>query len=231
MANTAVVYSRSYAGKDLRFEPSGGLLHSALVMQDQQTDTYWSIMTGDAIGGKMKGTPLRELPVGAKARWGDWVKRHPDTLVLSVNGEEDESSNPYEQYFRSDKGFGNAKARDKRLRTKTPVYTFRIGKKTYAVPFRAIEGGAAFKLKETTVFLYRPKNVPMFHSTAAFQALGGEFKKRDGVWYYTQSGGRFDARSQRFEGGDSAQPRPLKGFDTFWYTWSLTNPQTEILGR
>jgi hypothetical protein len=52
-------------------------LHSALVMQDKETDSYWSIMTGDS---------LAELPLGVKSQWKDWVASHPDTVVLSVEG-------------------------------------------------------------------------------------------------------------------------------------------------
>jgi len=69
------VYGRSYGGQDLRFEASGGLMHAALVMRDKETDTYWSIMTGDAIAGDLRGTPLEELPLGEKAQWKDWVAR------------------------------------------------------------------------------------------------------------------------------------------------------------
>ncbi|MEM8931136.1 MAG: hypothetical protein AAGE94_08170, partial [Acidobacteriota bacterium] len=40
---------------------------------------------------------------------------------------------------------------------------------------------------------------------------------------------RFDPTSRRFGGYDGVLPS-LDGFDTFWYIWSLTNPDTELLG-
>jgi uncharacterized protein DUF3179 len=111
------VYGRRYAEQELRFEASGGLMHSALVTRDKETGSYWPIMTGVAAAGKMKGTPLQELPVGVKMPWRDWVREHPDTVVLSVDGVEHVENNPYDQYFASDSGFQESSAKDKRLPT------------------------------------------------------------------------------------------------------------------
>ena len=61
-------------------------MQGSLVMQDKETDSYWSIMTGKSEGGAQGGTRLNELPVGVKLQWKEWVRRHPDTVVLSVDG-------------------------------------------------------------------------------------------------------------------------------------------------
>ncbi len=53
------MYSRDYEGKTLKFEPSGGLVNGALILQDKETDTYWSIMEGKAIEGKLSGNAAR----------------------------------------------------------------------------------------------------------------------------------------------------------------------------
>lgn len=222
------MYGRKYGERTLRFEPSGGLLQASLVMQDKETDSYWSIMTGDSIAGQHKGTRLRELPVGKKAQWKEWVAEHPDTLVLSVDGVE-EGDYGYEEYFESDEGFGGLEASDARLATKQPIYSFQIDGKAYAVPFTAFEGGAAFRIKGAgEIFLYRPADVAIFYSTHAFQSSG--FENRDGHWHDAASGARFDPGKGVFEGGQGASPSRLPGFDTFWYNWSLIHPDTEILG-
>ena len=56
------MYSRSYAGQELRFEASGGLINRSLVMQDKETDSYWAIMKGRSVGGTLAGTQLAEIP-------------------------------------------------------------------------------------------------------------------------------------------------------------------------
>jgi hypothetical protein len=220
------VYGRQYDGKDLRFEASGGLMHAALVMRDKETDSYWSIMTGDAIAGDLKGTPLEEWPLGEKAQWGDWVARHPDTLVLSVNGEEHVENNPYDNYFSSDSGFRDLAARDDRLETKAPIYSFQLGDGKFAVPFSSFEGGAVFRAGGREVLLYRPRGVAVFYSTLAFTGAEGEFERGGEGWRHVPSGEKLDPESGRF---GSASTERLDGFDTYWYMWSLTHPDTAVL--
>ena len=223
------MYGREYGGRELRFEASGGLIHYSLVMQDKETDSYWSIMTGGSLAGDYKGTRLEEWPeVAEKAQWRDWVRNHPETVVLSVDGSEHIEQNPYENYFTSDAGPRGSEAVDDRLPTKTSVFSFLLGEHPYAVPYAEFEGGAAFDLGEQQVFLYRPSDVAIFHSTVAFVTQGAGFEVRDGAWTHVESGARFDAEVERFVGGGGAVPR-LGGFDTFWFNWSMTHPDTEVL--
>ncbi len=220
------MYGREYGGKVLNFEASGGLVHAALVMQDKETDSYWSIMRGASISGDLKGTRLEELPIGTKTQWKAWVARHPDTLVLSVDGVEHDETNQYDDYFSSDEGFLGLSSADDRLPTKEPIYSFQYAGKAYAVPHSEIKKGTAFALGERQVFLYRPRGAAMFYSSLAFVASGDGFEKRKGAWRAAASGAKFDAKSGIFEG---AEVERLDGFDTFWYNWSLMHPETEIL--
>ncbi len=218
------MYSREYEGKTLQFEPSGGLANGALILQDKETDTYWSIMEGKAVGGKLSGTKLVELPLGEKMQWRYWKEKHPDTLVLSIGGRED-AGNGYSGYFAGSRGMF-ADATDERLRSMAPVFAFRSGDTPYAVPLESFEGGKAYSLDDGThVFLYRRRGVSMFQSTDAYLSSRG-FERRDAAWIETETGAAFDPASSSFAGG---AVRPLLGFDTFWYTWSLANPDTRLL--
>lgn len=221
------MYGRDYNGKTLNFEASGGLIHSSLVMQDDETDSYWAIMTGESVAGRFKGTKLEELSFGKKMTWRDWKTKHPDTVVLSVNGKED-GRNPYRDYFRSPRGFRDSSAKDKRLKTKTPIFAFRYSGQDYATPLDQIEEGATFDLGEARVFLYRPKNAEMFYSTLAFVTTGSGFSNKNGEWQELDSGCLFDPGSEDF-GGENCATRLHGGFDTFWYNWSLNNPGTLVL--
>ena len=217
------MYSRDYRGRTVNFEASGGLVNASLVIQDEQTDTYWSIMKGEAVAGELSGEQLVELPVGEKIQWRHWKERHPDTLVLSVNGRED-GPDGYRDYFRDSRGFGGASAKDDRLETKTPVFAFHRGTASYAVTQKSIEDGTVFVLEDgASVFLYRRKGSSMFHSTHAFISTSG-FEQQNGVWVEKGSGARFDKTSGEFSGVES-----LGGFDTFWYNFSLSNPETLLL--
>ena len=217
------MYSRDYRGRTLNFEASGGLVNASLVMQDEQTDTYWSIMEGEAVAGELNGEKLVELPVSEKIQWRHWKERHPDTLVLSVNGRED-GPDEYRDYFRDSRGFGGASAKDDRLETKTPVFAFHRGTESYAVTQKSIEDGTVFVLEDgASVFLYRRKGSSIIESTHAFISTSG-FEQQNGVWVEKGSGARFDKTSGEFSGVES-----LGGFDTFWYNFSLNNPETLLL--
>ena len=219
------MYGRDYGQRQLNFEPSGGLLHASLVMQDKETDSYWSIMTGDALSGDYRGTRLVELPYGSKMTWSEWKNEHPDTLILSVDGAEHDDNNPYDNYFDGPKSYRDAEARDDRLPTKETIYSFQLGGQAHAVPYADFAGGGTFEVAGKHLFLYRPEGAAIFYSTIAYLSAEGGFERRDGVWRHA-SGASFDPEQERFTGGDV--PR-LDGFDTFWFNWSMTHPETAIL--
>ena len=219
------MYGREYKGKELNFEPSGGLIHASLVMQDKETDTYWSIMTHEALAGELSGETLEEMPIGVKTQWKDWRKEHPKTKVLSIGGKEHVDRNPYENYFKSDKVFQDGKLEDERLAAKTPIYAFQHGGKGFAVPHEAFADGGVFDAGEDKVFLFRPKKSEIFYSTLAFTSSEG-FEKRKGGWVDLATGARFDEKEGVFEGAEVSR---LGGFDTFWFNWSMNNPETELL--
>jgi hypothetical protein len=139
------VYDRRYSGKELLFEPSGGLLNAGLVMRDRPTDSWWSIMTGVAIGGELEGTPLKEIAVSEKTQWGEWKRRYPTSKVWSIGGMEHDDTNPYDHYLGNTKTFRESKTPDKRLPDKESVYAFQMDGVTYAVPHALIFGGAVLQ--------------------------------------------------------------------------------------
>ncbi len=228
------MYGRNYAGQTLNFEPSGGLLNASLVMQDKQTDTYWSIMSGQAVAGALNGTALVELPVSSKMTWAEWYAKHPDTLVLSVtqrtaDGEtitmQDPGRDPYERYWSDPSGFRGIEADDDRLDTKEQIHAFLHDGTAYATPLNRVIGGKTFELHDgTKVFIFREVSDQMFRGSAAFRSPAG-FENRVGSWFEIATGAEFNAIRRDFGGGVER----LNGFDTFWYTWSLTHTDTELL--
>ncbi|MFT5484256.1 MAG: hypothetical protein ACI9GW_002919 [Halieaceae bacterium] len=208
--HTGVVYDRNYNGKQLTFEASGGLINASLVMQDRETDSYWAIMRGESLEGEMKGQALQEIAQNRKMTWGEWREKYPHTLVLSVDGHED-SEEAYDNYFQSSEGFRGATASDVRLPTKAPIFAFRLDGASYAVAHDTVVNGKLFQLASESVFLHRGPNDGLHDSTQAFSS--------------TVTGCEFDVEQD--SGGDCA--KPLLGFDTYWYNWSLNNPDTVLL--
>ena len=168
-------------------------------MRDRETDSWWSIITGDAIGGSLEGTPLVELASSQKMQWGEWLKLNPDTRIQWIEGSEHDASDPSARYFDSADGFRGLKSADERLSDKTSIYAFQLDGVAFAVPHSVIEGGVTFTLdKDTTISLHREPGSAIFASTEA---------------YLISDSGRSD----------------LPGFDTFWYIWSTTHDDVTLL--
>lgn len=207
-----MVYGRKFGERNLSFEPSGGLKKAALIMRDRESDSWWSIMTSKGIGGEFKGRDLQKLEGGEKSTFLEWKRRHPDTLVLSVDGKEHDESNPYENYFTSDRVFRNNTPDDDRLPPKESIYSFHSKEKAFAVTHSRIEGGARFDVGRTdgVLVLYREPGASVFASTAATLA--------DSRLSLEEALARRDEWTP-FVGG----------FDTFWYSWIGQNAGSEIL--
>ena len=195
-------------------------MKASLVMRDRETDSWWSIMTSTAIGGALQGAELDELPIGEKTTWADWRRRHPNTLVLSVDGEEHHSNNPYDNYFASDRTFHDLEISDDRLEPKTPVFSFWLNGQTYAAAHSTFEGGRLFEIQgdtATRVLLYRDSGAPLLASTRA--------------WAIAADHAAATSLEELIAAARGAGPsnQPLDGFDTFWYSWVSVHPESVLL--
>jgi len=220
------VYGREYNDQVFTLEASGGLINASLIMRDRETDSYWSLMTSKVIAGELNGLAIEELPIGVKSTWKEWFAKYPDTKVLSVNGNEDAPFG-YARYFSSEGGFRGLEAVDNRLATKEQIYAFHYNGKPYAVSAEKIEGGIVFQIDKKQLFFFRPNNSAMYQSSVAVE--GDSFELVDGVWTEALTGAVLDVKNNRFTSTNGELPNALGGFDTFWYNWSLTNPETELL--
>jgi len=195
-------------------------MDASLVMRDRETDSWWSIMTSDAIGGDLDGAKLVVLPAGEKVTWKDWRQRYPDTLVLSVEGEEHVDNNPYDNYFASKDTFRDLEIEDDRLDPKAPIYSFWFDGEPWAVPHRSYKGGKVLELEGVDgkrLLLFRGKRVPIYQSSRAYlidAELASAHKPKELL-------------AMAESGADGIEILP--GFDTFWYTWVAVNKNTHLV--
>jgi hypothetical protein len=97
LADLAGVYDREMAGHVYTFAVSGytyadpaiwgGL--NAFVLWDRDTESLWLPTIGKAVSGPMIDLPMKLAPrdVWAQTTWGEWKKKHPDSLVLKPGQE------------------------------------------------------------------------------------------------------------------------------------------------
>ena len=225
------MYSRVIDEQVVTFEASGGLLNAGLVMLDRVTKSYWSIMTEESIWGQFKGQRLQPLQGARKMKFGEWRALHPNTRVLSNNGVQHAPRNPYDHYFTSTEGFRGLRATDRRLKDKALLYGLHVGDAPWIVGHRDFDGGGVADVGGRQLFLYRLSTDSPFQGTAAFWVAPGDVVEQLGPGWILRRGESafaFDATTRSFP--DALALESATGFDTYWYIWSLTNPQTQIAG-
>ena len=221
-----MVYDRQYDDETLSFEASGALKDAALVMRDRETDSWWSVMAAEAIGGTMKGSPLQEMAVGVKTTWGEWRKLHPDSRVLMIDGRTHEPDNAYQSYFDSDRTYREITIDDDRLPAKAAIFAFRWSGEPIAVPHPRAEGGTLFRPEGDdgpVVLIHRDPDAPLFASTQAAIVPREMVRMDDPEGLAAKLDGSIAAGAPGVE--------RVAGFDTYWYTWIAQNPETVILGE
>ena len=102
LCGSGVAFTATARGRTLHFGVSGLLYNSDVLLYDRETESLWSQLQGQAITGPLKGAPLKQIAM-AHTSWGDWLKRHPDTLLLSRNTgfKRDYERDPYAGYIDS----------------------------------------------------------------------------------------------------------------------------------
>jgi|TARA_B100001964_G_scaffold213125_1_gene249775 hypothetical protein len=227
------VYSRVIDDEVVTFDTSGGLLNASLVMIDHESTSYWSIMSGRAIWGRHRGRPLQVVPGADKTTYGDWRDRHPHTRVLSVDGNEHATlSQRYDRYFASPEGFRSMSSGDDRLVDKDLLYGLHEAGTSWAVPHTRIGGGAVVAIGEKRLFLWRRPGDSPFQGSAAWWLAAADTLQPQGKSWLLRRGAdnyRFDVSNRAFP--EALDLRPATGFDTYWYVWSLTNPDTRVIAR
>lgn len=78
-----MVYARTVGDKTIHLGVSGWLWNRSLIMQDDETDTMWSHLLGEAMKGELKGRKLRAVP-SDMVTWHAWLAAHPRTTVLNL---------------------------------------------------------------------------------------------------------------------------------------------------
>lgn len=109
LCQSALVFDRKVGGEKRTFGVSGKLYNSNVLMYDRQAhasqESLWSQGEMRAVTGPAarQGLTLKLLPAELTG-WGDWLTRHPETTVLSVDtGHERPYRNTaYASYFATD---------------------------------------------------------------------------------------------------------------------------------
>ena len=226
IGNVASVYERKVDGVDLTFMASGGVLHGAMVFLDKETQSFWAGLNGRALVGPHEGKTLTRMPIAQKTIFGDWKKRHPDTTVMAIQGQNHTDRNPLQGFVLAKQPFEPPVKENKAFPAKMPTYTFYQDGKPYGITFSSIGIGWAGKAGSSKVFVWRPGKAHPYLGTFAWDIGKIKLKEKNGVWRDKKLG-ELNPVTGKF--ADGTQLSPIAGVDTYWYVWTNSEPKAKAL--
>ena len=232
LCGAMILYDSNVAGTQHELGTSGFLYRSNKLMYDHETQSLWSTLTGEPVIGPLvgQGIELKTLPV-VTTTWKEWVTRHPDTLVLSLNtGRERDYSEgaAYRDYFATDRLMFAVPKLDRRLPNKAEILALRYDGEPLAV-------AAAF-LGRNRIYHDRAGDTEFVVLTDAsganrvYESLGVRFAGWDGTdAVVDRAGQRWMITESHLSADDGRRLERLAAHRAFWFGWHAQFPQTRLV--
>lgn len=130
LCGSMILYKSEDGERRFTLGTSGFLYRSNKLMYDRATQSLWSTLWGRPVVGPLvgKGIELESMSV-VTTTWGEWRRRHPGTLVLSLETgyERDYSEGAaYRDYFATDRLMFTVPKLDSRLKNKDEVFVLML---------------------------------------------------------------------------------------------------------
>jgi hypothetical protein len=250
LCNAAVAFDREVGDHGvMRFGVSGLLRNSDLIMWDDQTESWWQQMTGEAIVGELAGEQLTLLP-SVIVSYEEFKTTYPDAVVLSrdTGFSRVYGNNPYVGYDDIDSSpFLFRGEQDDRYPPMERVLTLDLNGEPKAYPFSLLEDhpvvhdevggenvvvfwspGATSALDQTSIADSREVGSANAYSPVLNdQALTFAFKNGD--IRDEQTGSTWNVLGHAIAG--ELEGERLEEYFTgahFWFAWAAFQPETEV---
>jgi hypothetical protein len=228
-----VVYARKLGGRVYTFQVSGKLWRNSLLMQDRQTESTWSHITGRAIDGKAKGAQLEKL-ASIETTWSRWRAEHPETSVLEKS--EEIRTSHYQSYFENPDRLGLFRAQwlMDRMPGKTLVYGAAVGPHAVAATDTAFEDGGTVTvdLGGTTVVLVRGGDGGVRAWVADLNGVELEIAADSKTGkMLDRTGSEWDLVNGRCVAGsnEGSVLETVAVTPIYWFAWSNFYPNTKVV--
>jgi hypothetical protein len=235
LCGAVIPYRTEFKGKRYELGTSGFLYRSNKLMYDKATQSLWSTHEGKPVLGELvdKGIQL-EFEAVVTTTWGEWRKRHPDTLVLSQNTghfRDYREGVAYAAYFRSDDLMFETPFQDNRLKNKQEVLALRFP----AAPKDQLAIDTEF-LKENRVFQTKiggQKILVLTDNTGANRVYDPE--EFDFIEFDTEQrvvsadGQKWTISETNLINDNGRKLSRLPAHRAFWFGWHAAFPKTQLI--
>ena len=237
LCGTMILYRSAFEGVHHELGTSGFLYRSNKLMYDRATMSLWSTFAGEPAVGPLVGQGIRLEPrYVVTTTWGEWRRRHPESLVLSLDtGHERDYGEgvAYKDYFATDRLMFSVPELDYRLRNKDEVLALRFPE------------AAGEQLAIWVVFLSRNH---VYHDTLGgrdfvvltdqsgasrvYETGGRRFARWDAVsTAWDEDGGEWTVGEDGLAGPAGERLARLPAHRAFWFGWYSQYPETRLVRR
>ncbi|MBI3707279.1 MAG: DUF3179 domain-containing protein [Proteobacteria bacterium] len=205
------------------FGSSGLLYRSNKLMYDRSTDSLWNQFTGRPVVGPLVGSgiQLKILPL-VTTTWSAWLKRHPNSRVLSIDTGFARDYGPgvaYANYFASKDLMFPALVKDRRVAQKDLVFGLRVPGGTKAWPLAAFAGGKVINDRVGFVDVVLVGDADT-RAVRAYESDGLHFSAASEPDMLQADGGAWRVTEDALVGlGGRSLPR-LPGHIAYWFAWA-----------
>ena len=235
LCGSMILYDTTIDGVHHELGTSGFLYRSNKLMYDQATKSLWSTLTGTPVVGPLVGKQIELKPLYVvTTTWKEWKRRHPQTLVLSLDTghqrDYDEGA-AYRDYFASDRLMFNVPRLDTRLKNKAEVLGLRFSDapgKTLAIAADLLAANPVYSDRlgpRRFVVLTDPSGANRVYETAGVEFAGwnGDDAAED------RSGRTWKVSESHLTGPGGATLRRLPAHRAFWFGWYAAYPDTRLV--
>ena len=235
LCGTVIPFKTQHKGVNHQLGTSGFLYRSNKLMYDQATQSLWNTMWGKPVIGPLaeQDIELERLYI-VTTTWGEWLRRHPNTQVLSLDtGHQRDYSEgaAYRDYFATDKLMFTVPKLDNRLSNKAEVLTLLAG----PYPSKALAISAEFlqnkpihhdKIDDTNVVVLTDNS----GANRVYASLDTEFSEWDSKeTAIDDKGVRWTMSEDTLTAPDGRYLSRYPAHRAFWFGWYSAYPHTRLV--
>jgi hypothetical protein len=235
LCGTMILYNTEVDGVEHALGTSGFLFRSNKLMYDRATQSLWNTLWGEPVIGPLakRGIVLERMSA-VTTTWGEWRRRHPGSLVLSLDtGHPRDYSEgaAYRDYFATDELMFQVPRLDKRLNNKDEV----LGLVFPQYPAQPLAISADYLARHP---LYQGRVGEMRFvvltdpsgANRVYQAGEVDFVAWDGNRTVSdETGRRWRLEEERLSSGDGRELYRLPAQRAFWFGWFSAYSHTRLV--
>ena len=238
--STGIAWNPIVNGRRLTFR-AAGMYNGSILLTDDQTKSYWTPFTGEALDGPLKASKLKQMQL-VQCRWHEWRRLHPQSLVAYVPEElraghgsyhfPGMQKNPFERYL--------LKPLDKRLASGDAVLGVGDGPSARTYPLSVLDGLAEHAANTVVLTDTLGKDeIVIFHERGSWLTTVFNRKFRGKLLGFSvDDDGRpvdsiyhshWNYEGEALDGpvaGEKLRPFPSRVEE--WYIWAAFQPGTNI---